>query len=185
MRQNYLRVCRLVELVDDNIGPLIVMSVSIDLVFICTQLFHSFRWFKSIKQKLSKVWHSKRFMLCWNFDVVSSSLSFSGSLELCNCRILPSASSWFGLILMIARALSVFVTASHINTESRRTIKILNRVPTNFWSMEVNRFSREIVCSRVALSGCKLFHLNYDLILTVAGTITSYELYLMQLELEL
>lgn len=102
---------------------------------------------------------------------------------ICNCRIQPSVSSWFGLMLMLARALGVLFMASQINAESKKTVKILNRVPSNLWSSEVERFSSEVVCSRVALSGCKFFHLNYDLILAVAGTITSYELFLMQLEL--
>lgn len=73
--------------------------------------------------------------------------------------------------------------ASHINIEARKTIKILSGVPPNLWDMEVNRFSGEVNCNMVALSGMKFFHITYDLILSVAGTVTAYELFLMQMKL--
>lgn len=84
---------------------------------------------------------------------------------------------------MLARTLGVFVMASQINVESTRTIKILTRVPCNLWDMEVNRFSNEVVCNVVALSGCKYFHLTYDVMLNVAGTVATYELFLMDMKM--
>lgn len=104
-------------------------------------------------------------------------------MEIENCRLSPTISSWFSLIFMLARTLGVFVMASQINIESTRTIKILNRIPSKFYDMEVKRFSSDVVCNVVALSGCKLFHLTYDVMLTVAGTVAAYELFLMQMKI--
>lgn len=82
---------------------------------------------------------------------------------------------------MLVRMLVLFFMSAQIHAESRKTIKILNRIPSNFWSMEVKRFSSDVVCNVVALSGCKFFHLTYDVMLSVAGTIAAYELFLMGL----
>lgn len=43
MRENYFKVCKFVEFVDDEIGPLILLSILNNLVFICTQLFNNLR----------------------------------------------------------------------------------------------------------------------------------------------
>lgn len=125
-----------------------------------------------------------QFEVIWNvFSALNSAYSTTFLLIYGNydCRISPTFSSWFSLLFMLARTLGVFVMASHINIESKRTIKILNRVPSNLYDMEVKRFSSEVVCNLVALSGGKFFHLTYDVMLSVAGTVAAYELFLMQM----
>lgn len=119
-----------------------------------------------------------QFEVTWNVFSTLSLLLIYG-----NCRLSPTISSWFSLIFMLARTLGVFVMASQINIESTRTIKILNRIPSKFYDMEVKRFSSDVVCNVVALSGCKFFHLTYDVMLTVAGTVAAYELFLMQMKI--
>lgn len=90
-------------------------------------------------------------------------------------------SSWFRSAFTLVRTFGVFFLASQINVESRKTIKILHRVPSNLWNMEVKRFSSEVSCNMVALSGMKFFYLTPELILRVAGAITAYELFLMEI----
>lgn len=88
--------------------------------------------------------------------------------------------SWVSAFILIVRTLAVFLVASRVNDESKKTIKILHYVPSNLWDMEVKRFTNDIFCNTVALSGMKFFSLTHTLILSVAGTIAAYELFLMQ-----
>lgn len=101
------------------------------------------------------------------------------------CRPTSSQASrilyvWIALLFVIARSLAVFLVASHVNNESKKTIKILHFVPSNLWDMEVKRFADEISCNTAALSGMKFFSLTHTLVLSVASTIATYELFLMQ-----
>lgn len=48
--------------------------------------------------------------------------------------------------------------------------------------MEVKRFSDEVVCNTIALSGMNFFYVTHKLILSAVGTIATYELFLMQLK---
>lgn len=83
---------------------------------------------------------------------------------------------------IILRTLCVFLFASRVYDESKKTAKILYCVPSNLWDMEVKRFSDEVHSNTIALSGMKYFYVTHKLILSVVGTIATYELFLMQLK---
>lgn len=77
------------------------------------------------------------------------------------------------------RIIAVALLAARINDESRKPVRILREIPSHLWHAETKRFFDEILCNRVALSGI-LFSVTRTLILTVVGTIITYELVLMQ-----
>lgn len=78
------------------------------------------------------------------------------------------------------RTFSVSLLAAAIHDESRKPINILRTVPSHLWNAEAKRFFSDILCKRVALSGMQFFFLTRNLILSVAGTVVTYELVLMQ-----
>lgn len=47
--------------------------------------------------------------------------------------------------------------------------------------MEVKRFADDIISNTVALSGMKFFNLTHKLILSIVGTIATYELFLLEI----
>lgn len=51
---------------------------------------------------------------------------------------------------------------------------------TFFILFQTQRFSEEVANDKVALSGMKFFYLTRGLVLSVAGTIVTYELVLLQ-----
>lgn len=70
-------------------------------------------------------------------------------------------------------------TAS-INDESKKPLEVFRAVSQQDWCLEVKRFSEEVANDTIALSGMKFFNLTRTLVLSVAGTIVTYELVLIQ-----
>jgi gustatory receptor len=104
---------------------------------------------------------------------------------------------WFSLIYLIIRTLAVSLYSAEINDESKRPIEALRVVPRASWCLEVRffysnlsisqailfqikRFTEEVNYDVVALSGKKFFFLTRRLVLSVAATIITYELVLIQ-----
>lgn len=58
--------------------------------------------------------------------------------------------------------------------------KILNIILICIFFNQTKRFSEEVTNDTVALSGMKFFYLTRGLVLSVAGTIVTYELVLLQ-----
>lgn len=78
------------------------------------------------------------------------------------------------------RMFAVSLLAAAIHDESRKPINVLRTVPSHLWNVETKRFFGDILCKRIALSGMQFFFLTRNLILSVGGTIITYELVLMQ-----
>lgn len=112
---------------------------------------------------------------------------------------------WFSLIYLIIRTLAVSLYSAEIHDESKRPVEVLRAIPRESWCLEVfvfkmnkifqvnltlnltffnrkqiKRFTEEVNCDVVALSGKKFFFLTRRLVLSVAGTIITYELVLIQ-----
>lgn len=167
MRTQYGKLCDLVATVDGKISHLILFSFLNNLFIICNQLFQSLRWFWEKKQ-VKKV-TLEEFHITFSFR---------------DCRPSPTyfhlVYFWYSLSFLIMRTFAVSLLAAHIDEESQKPIRFLRTVPSNMWNEETKRFFADVVCKRVALSGMQFFFLTRKLILSVAGTIITYELVLMQ-----
>lgn len=76
----------------------------------------------------------------------------------------------------------MFFIASSIHDESKRPLKVLRTIPNDGWFSETQRFSQQIQNNCIALSGKKFFFITRDIIITIAGTIVTYELVLLQFD---
>jgi gustatory receptor len=76
----------------------------------------------------------------------------------------------------------MFFIASSIHDESRKPLKILRSIPSEGWSAETDRFSQQLQSGCIALSGRKFFFLTRGIIITITGTIVTYELVLLQFD---
>ena len=59
-------------------------------------------------------------------------------------------------------------------------MEVFRAVSRHGWCPEVKRFNEEVANDMIALSGMKFFYLTRNLVLSVAGTIVTYELVLIQ-----
>ncbi|CAO1403379.1 unnamed protein product [Diamesa serratosioi] len=106
-------------------------------------------------------------------------------VQLLNCfnpRPFPINTFYFyySLFFLIGRTTVLFLMAVSIHDESKKPIKILRNIPTEGWNSEIKRFVEEVSNDTIALSGMKFFFLTRKLVLSVAGTIITYELVLIQ-----
>ncbi|XP_023246190.1 gustatory receptor for sugar taste 64f-like [Copidosoma floridanum] len=84
----------------------------------------------------------------------------------------------FGFLLL--RTVAVSLYAANIHEESLLPASVLYNVETTSFSIEVERFLSQVTTDHISLTGMKFFSVTRSLILTVVGTIVTYELVLMQ-----
>ncbi|KAG4070182.1 hypothetical protein HA402_003872 [Bradysia odoriphaga] len=87
---------------------------------------------------------------------------------------------WFSFIFLVSRTLAVTLYSAEINDQSKEPLKVIRNVSREAWCLEIKRFSNEITRDTVALSGMKFFFLTRGVVLSVAATIVTYELVLIQ-----
>lgn len=87
---------------------------------------------------------------------------------------------WYSLSFLIMRTFAVSFLIARIDDESRQPIDILRTIPSHLWNEETRRFRGDILCKRVALSGMEFFYVTREFILSVTGTIITYELVLIE-----
>ncbi|XP_033242684.1 gustatory receptor for sugar taste 64f isoform X1 [Drosophila miranda] len=181
-----------------NYMDMFVMIVSIGLAAKFRQLNNDLRNFKGMHMAPS-YWSERRIqyrnicILCDKMDDAISLItmvSFSNNLYFICVQLLRSLNTmpsvahavyfYFSLIFLIGRTLAVSLYSASVHDESRLTLRYLRCVPKDSWCPEVKRFSEEVINDEVALSGMKFFHLTRKLVLSVAGTIVTYELVLIQ-----
>ncbi|EDW79897.2 uncharacterized protein Dwil_GK17771 [Drosophila willistoni] len=181
-----------------NYMDIFVMIISIGLASKFRQLNDNLKKFKGMNMSPS-YWSERRIqyrnicMLCDKMDNAISFItmvSFSNNLYFICVQLLRSLNNmpsiahavyfYFSLIFLIGRTLAVSLYSAWVHDESRLTLRYLRCVPKESWCAEVKRFSEEIASDMVALSGMKFFHLTRKLVLSVAGTIVTYELVLIQ-----
>ncbi|KAK3912603.1 Gustatory receptor for sugar taste 64e [Frankliniella fusca] len=153
-RETYNELSVLCREVDDAIGKLVLLSFASNMYFICRQLLHSFR--------------SRDLFLVVGEWTLRTGFWY-------NLYFIYS----FGYMLLRTVLVSLF--AASVNDQSRRPLRVLFAVPAEGYTHEVERFVSQVTRDHVALTGCRFFSVTRGLILTVAGTIISYEIVLMQL----
>ncbi|KAE9535846.1 hypothetical protein AGLY_007747 [Aphis glycines] len=86
----------------------------------------------------------------------------------------------FSFTYLVGRTCAVSLYAASINDQSKKPKAILFSVPTESYGVEVARFLMQVTSDELALTGCNFFSVTRTLMLTVAGTIVTYEIVLIQ-----
>ncbi|XP_063697515.1 gustatory receptor for sugar taste 64f-like [Culicoides brevitarsis] len=87
---------------------------------------------------------------------------------------------WFSLLFLISRTILICLCAAEIQDQAKRPLIALRKIRSDYWTEQLRRFSEEITNAKIGLTGKKLFFINRSLLLSVAGTIITYELVLIQ-----
>uniref|UniRef100_A0A1B0D991 Gustatory receptor n=1 Tax=Phlebotomus papatasi TaxID=29031 RepID=A0A1B0D991_PHLPP len=102
-------------------------------------------------------------------------------------NILPYTTSqiyfWYSLIYLILRSLCLLLCTSEINDQSKRPLLILKTIPTYAWCVELDRFIHQTSKETICLTGMRFFFFTRKLVLSMIGTVVTYELVLMQFDL--
>ncbi|XP_076665648.1 gustatory receptor 5a for trehalose [Andrena cerasifolii] len=86
----------------------------------------------------------------------------------------------FSFGFLLARTTLVSLCAASIHDESLLPAPVLYSVSGGSFSTEVMRFLSQVTTDSICLTGMKFFSVTRSLVLTVAGTIVTYELVLVQ-----
>ncbi|CAG4920966.1 unnamed protein product [Colias eurytheme] len=157
-REEYSRAAQLVRKVDDVISGIVFISFANNLFFICLQLFNTLE--HGIKGTSEC---SSRQQGATIFGGYEAAIYFL-----------------FSLIYLISRSVAVSLIASQVNSASDTPAPVLYDVPSPVYCVEVQRFLDQVNGDKVALSGLQFFSVTRSLLLTVAGTIVTYELVMFQ-----
>nr|QZH55045.1 gustatory receptor 12 [Achelura yunnanensis] len=158
LREDYSRLTYVVKRVDDVIGSVIFVSFASNLFFICLQLLHT------LEDGI------KAIPVCNNGTVDKRPLKgYEQPIYFV-----------YSLVFLIIRSLAVSLVASKVHTASREPAYALYEVPSAEYCGEIQRFLDQIHSDDIALTGVQFFSVKRGIILTIAGTIITYELVLIQ-----
>nr|XP_018911724.1 PREDICTED: gustatory receptor 5a for trehalose-like [Bemisia tabaci] len=117
-------------------------------------------------------------------------LSFANNLYFICLQLLnslrPMQSTWqatyfvYSFSYLLVRTIAVSLFAASVHDQSKEPKSVLFSVPTESYCVEVSRFLIQVTNDDLALTGCKFFAVTRTFMLTVAGTIVTYEIVLVQ-----
>ncbi|XKL60274.1 hypothetical protein PGB90_001290 [Kerria lacca] len=117
-------------------------------------------------------------------------LSFANNLYFICLQLLnslkPMASTWhatyfvYSFSYLVLRTITVSLYAAAVYDQSKQPKSVLFSVPSESYCTEVARLLNQVASDDLALTGCRFFSVTRTLVLTVAGTIVTYEIVLVQ-----
>ncbi|GAB0095007.1 Gustatory receptor [Sergentomyia squamirostris] len=143
IRLHYVQVCEIVEYVEGILSPMILISCTNDLYFICYQLLNIFDY---LPHQINYVYF------------------------------------WYSLLYLILRTICLFLYTAEINDQANKPIEVLKTIPTFAWCVELDRFIHQTARESICLSGMRFFFFTRKLLLSMIGTVVTYELVLMQFD---
>ncbi|XP_026726620.1 uncharacterized protein LOC113493038 [Trichoplusia ni] len=168
LREDYTRATRMVRLFDDVISPIILISFANDLFFVCGQLFNILVLGFSFVFRMGANSVTEYIQKCPNYR--------SGILRGYEYPIYLT----YSLVFLCGRFVVLSLATSEVNTASLEPSTVLYGIPSSAYSKEVERFLHQVNGDFVGLTGLRFFNITREVILSVASTIVTYELVLLQ-----
>ncbi|KAG5679798.1 hypothetical protein PVAND_009336 [Polypedilum vanderplanki] len=88
---------------------------------------------------------------------------------------------WFYLIFLITRIFATLIACASIHDTARHTVFYIRKIPSDFWTIDLKRLfdTISVESETLTFSGQNYFYVTKNMILTLAGTIITYELVLL------
>ncbi|XP_038209591.1 gustatory receptor for sugar taste 64f-like [Zerene cesonia] len=166
LREDYNRATRLVKTFDDYINSLILVGA--------TRLVKTFDDY--INSLILVGFASNLFFVCLRIYYVLAFRPFNGYEHVVYFA--------FSLAFVLSRSLAVSLIASKVHVASLEAAPTLYSVPSSVYCIEVQRFIEQVHGDTVALTGMNFFYVTRQLVLSVAGTIITYELVMLQFNID-
>ncbi|GBP26087.1 Gustatory receptor for sugar taste 64f [Eumeta japonica] len=158
-RRRYTRLAALVRAADTEVGPLVLISFTSNLVYVCVQIFKVIRTLESIERVLyfgfSSVFITARALLVGLLASRLHSAALAPSSALCEA---PADS-------YTAEARILVFLEFHLEKEKVG---------------QAQRFLDQIRMSKITLTGLGFFHITRRTVLSMLASIVTYELMLLQ-----
>ncbi|XP_052753721.1 gustatory receptor for sugar taste 64f-like isoform X1 [Galleria mellonella] len=161
LRLQYMKIARLVKLVNDHIGVYIMTCFGSNFYWICVQLFYSLNKSQTGRSVACHSKHDKSIILV--NDTIEHTIYFTYSVS-----------------FLIARAITVLMMAARVHSTSNVPLTLLYEIPGSKYNIEVERFMSQLNNIKVALTGLDFFYVTRTMVLSLFGNIITYELVLLQ-----
>ncbi|KAF7997688.1 hypothetical protein HCN44_008861 [Aphidius gifuensis] len=102
-------------------------------------------------------------------------------LSLKNDVPLVTIYSFYAFAFVVIKTIGVMFAASRIHDNSKTILSTIYRCPSSKYTKETERLYNIVSNDNVVLTGMNFFFITRNFILTVAGTIVTYEIILLQL----
>ncbi|RVE52038.1 hypothetical protein evm_003316 [Chilo suppressalis] len=158
-RVQHMLLIRLVKLINETIGIYILNCFGSNLYWICTQLYFS----------MSKN-NTGHFVSCL---IKNQGSNIVHGIE-------HTIYYTYSFAFLVVRTMLVLLLAARVHSASTVPLILLYRIPNSRFNIEVERFIGQINNIKVALSGLDFFYVTKTMILTLLGTIVTYELVMLQ-----
>ncbi|XP_059049457.1 gustatory receptor for sugar taste 64f-like [Achroia grisella] len=160
-RMQYLKIVRLVKLINDHVGIYIMTCFGSNFYWICVQLFYTLNKNQTGHSGACHSQNDRSVILI--SDSIEHTLYFTYSFS-----------------FLVARAFIVLLMAARVHSTSNAPLFLLYEVPAAKFNTDVERFISQITNINVALTGLDFFYVTRMMILTLFGNIITYELVLLQ-----
>ncbi|XP_062712983.1 gustatory receptor for sugar taste 64a-like [Aedes albopictus] len=87
---------------------------------------------------------------------------------------------WYTLCFLIGRALTTLWMAAELNREKGTALRVVQRIASDAWCPELERYYLQLRAEVGALSGGRFFHLTHQTTFTIAAVIFTYELVMIK-----
>ncbi|XP_022818462.1 gustatory receptor 5a for trehalose-like [Spodoptera litura] len=178
-RSQYLKIVHLVRLINGQFGIYILTSFGSNLYWICTQLFYSLSRTQTghfIACSFKEPEGANAVHMFENHPICSWMLDDRRALN----GLEHSIYFTYSFSFLLVRTLMVLLLAARIHSNSIAPLYVLYGIPSSRFHVEVERFIAQINNLKVAMSGLDFFYVTRTMILTLLGTIVTYELVLLQ-----
>ncbi|XP_047521450.1 gustatory receptor 5a for trehalose-like [Pieris napi] len=156
IRQHYSQVMKLLKQANKNLSFLILLSFFTNIYYVCLQMYYS----------IHRVYDSHKG--CPQEDVI---LSIDG--------IEYNAYYIFSLLFLLLRSFMTSMMAVQVNTEALKPLTVLRNIQTQEYTLDVQRFIRQIQYCNPALSGI-CFSVTKKMLFSAIATVVTYEVVLLQ-----
>ncbi|XP_047106494.1 gustatory receptor 5a for trehalose-like [Schistocerca piceifrons] len=163
IRENYCSLAHLAHATNARINKIVLLSFTTNLYFICYQLLNMV-----IPVMLPSIYSP----YCY-----PESSSFHFSL---NPSMLEMVYRCWSFAYLVARTCAVSLSAARVYEKSHEPKRLLFLVHPKSYGVEVQRLLDQINSDEIALTGFNFFSITRTFMLTVAGTIVTYEIVLVQ-----
>ncbi|KAG5679770.1 hypothetical protein PVAND_009310 [Polypedilum vanderplanki] len=93
--------------------------------------------------------------------------------------LIQSIYFYFYLFFLFFRTFTLLYSCSNVHQEALNPLIAIRQTPTRYWDISLKRLSDLIQTEHISLSGNGFFYITRQLILTMVGTIVTFELVLL------
>ncbi|XP_069678713.1 gustatory receptor for sugar taste 64f-like [Periplaneta americana] len=185
-REDYNALSFLTSNVDNCVSSIVLLCFATNLFFICQQLLNSMRCASNLPRRAARLSLSPPSVGRAIDSRLSQYINDGWVVQVSDSRYSHSGSAvqmtyfYVSFSYLILRTVAMALYAASVHDESRVARNVLYSVPAHNYQIEIHRFLVQVATDNISLTGLNFFPVTRTVLLTLAGTIVTYEVVLVQ-----